>query len=410
VTHAAFRPAPVDFSQKGPPRMSLRLLARLGPLCGLCVLCALLSTPPSRTADVTQHFPANKPAAGQRTRWRVEWGIKRHLGNSEVLFIKEAHFARSPKEPEIKVLGDCRLAEIFVPYNDGTRIYDLSAHSFSLVDLGPSALGPNCVIAGTMYDRSGKEVKTGGVVVKEVHDGHIRWMDGSNKLLRGQNMTLWSVLNGANYRYVILYEFRDDGVVGFRLGATAHNLNSSDDPRTTHLHAATWRLNVELGNAAKTKVSCVRLDTAASKLAVEDVNKEARLKWAPESFTRLRVESLVHTNKHQPPHPISYELVPQVSGLGRYGGTGEQFTQHDLWVTRTQSYELRVTDLPRYENGESIVSGPVTLWHHTPILHAPRDEDFGVKGSNAFEGVAIMSWAGCELKPRNFFPATPLYP
>src|SRR5262249_8886505 len=190
--------------------------------------------------------------------------------------------------------------------NDGTRIYDLSGHTFTLVDLDKAALGPNCVIPGTMYDRSGNEVTTGGVVVKEVHDGHIRWMDGSNKLLRGQNMTLWSVLDGANYRYVILYEFRDDGQVGFRLGATAHNLNSSDAEGTIRLHAASWRLNVELGNAAKTRVSTVKFDTAKGKLQVDALSKEARIKWASESFTRLRVESLVTTNSHQPPHPISY--------------------------------------------------------------------------------------------------------
>jgi hypothetical protein len=389
--------------------MSLRLLARLGSLCGLCALCALMIVGHSHPADVTQRFPADKPAASMRTQWRVEWGIEKHAGGSEILFIKEAYFVRSPKEGEIKVLGDCRLAEIFVPYNDGTRIYDLSGHHFFLVDLDKSAVGPNCVIPGTMYDRSGKEVKTGGVVVKEVHDGHIRWMNAANKLLRGQNMTLWSVLDGANYRYVILYEFRDDGQVGFRLGATAHNLNSSDAPGTAHLHAGSWRLNVELGNAAKTKVSSFKLDTAKGKLLVDDLSKEARIKWAPESFTKLRVESLVNKNKHQPPHAIGYELVPLMSGTGRYSGIGEEFTHHDLWVTRSRNSEQRPRDLHTIENGESIVDVPVTLWHHSPILHVARDEDFGEKGTNAGEGVAITSWAGCDLKPRNFFSSTPLY-
>src|SRR5262245_29749252 len=219
------------------------------------------NAPSALCGELKQRFPADKPPADMKTHWRVVWGVENHGGGSEVLFIREAVFQRGPSGPEIKVLGDCRLAEIFVPYNGGTRIYDISGYSFSLVDLDKSALGPPCVAPGTIYNRKGEVSKCGPVAV-EVHDGHVRWMNAANVVRRGQGMAVWAVLDGANYRYIMMYNFRDDGTVGFRIGATAHNLSPYDDDITTHIHTGWWRLNVALGDAAQTKVSKVALKTA----------------------------------------------------------------------------------------------------------------------------------------------------
>jgi glycosyltransferase involved in cell wall biosynthesis len=377
------------------------------------VICfALLSSAGVQAGEVVQHFPANEPVSCMRTQWRVVWGVERHDGGSEVLFIREASFKRGPAEPEIKVLGDCRLAEIFVPYNDGTRIYDISAHDFPLVVLDKDFLGPPCITPGTIYDREGVKGDT-GLVAAEVHDEHLRWMNTAEhgrRVRRGQSLAVWAVLNVANYRYIMLYQFRDDGLVGFRLGATAHNLRSSDADSTTHLHMGCWRINVELGDATKTRVSTVRLDTKAGKTVVEDLTKEARVKWVAKKFTRLRVTSTTAVNSHQPAHQLSYELIPVCMGSARYNGLEEKFTKHDLWVTRQRTHELKPRDLNVLESAECIVGQATTLWHHSPVLHVARDEDFGVKGTRSHHGVAITAWAGCDLKPRNYFSSTPLYP
>lgn len=362
--------------------------------------------------EITQHFPADKPAAGKQTQWRVVWGVEKHAGGSEVLFIEEAYFQRAPGEKEIKVLGDCRLAEIFVPYHNASyRIYDISGESFSLVPLDASMLGPRCVAPGTVFNAKGKAADSGPVAA-EVHDGHIRWMNWENTVRRGQSLSVWAVLSAGNYRYVMLYDFRDDGGVGFRIGATAHNLFSADDDATTHVHLGCWRINVELGDAARTKVSEVTLNTAAAKTVVSELRAEARVKWDAERLTRLRVESTGKQNGHTPAHPIGYELIPVRMGSPRYGAEGEEFTQHDLWVSRrkTTVFEQKPRNLDAIENGEGIAGEPVTLWHHTPALHIARDEDFGKTGTNQWEGVAITAWAGLDLKPRNFFAGTPLYP
>ena len=78
-------------------------------------------------------FPAKGDA---QTRWRVQWAIERHNGiGSEVLVIKSAHFRREAGEPEVKVLGDSKLAEVFVPYTSPQWFYAIAGQRGSLADL-----------------------------------------------------------------------------------------------------------------------------------------------------------------------------------------------------------------------------------------------------------------------------------
>lgn len=362
-----------------------------------------------------QTFPADQPVRQARTSWRVVWDITRHGGRSEILYIKEAYFRRSPQEPEIKVLGDCRLAEIFVPYANGTRIYDISGHNFNLEPLTSKDLGPTCVAPPLLYNRDGAVSET-GLVAHEVHDSHLRWKDAHGRSLRGQEMHLWSVLDGSNYRYIMLYIFRDDGQVSFRLGATAHNLFSKNDDGTTHLHAGCWRLNVELGKASQNYIQLARFLSKPGqppRNVVEPFNnnREGGMVWKAEEFPRLRIESRVRFNGHNPPSKMGYELIAHRQGNPRLYGPGEEFTHRDIWVTRQdpQQAEIHYRDVPKYANNETL-NGPAIIWHQAAVLHSPRDEDFGRNGYSSNEGVAITTWAGFDLRPRNFFASTPLYP
>ncbi len=380
-----------------------------------CLLAAMLVVPRHLMAgEIVQQFPADERE--MQTRWRIEWGIEHHAGGAQILYIKNAYFTRAPGQPEVKVLGDSRLSEIFVPYNNGTNIYDISGFShFTLVDLNRSALGPACLAPGQIYDKNGTPAETGPVAV-EVHDDHLRWWkNGTETCRRGQELHLWSVLYAVNYRYVLLYIFRDDGQIGFRVGATASNLydlqNRTDDG-PTHLHTGCWRVNLALGKQEDVVVSKVRLDTRQRKTFVQQVTKEERIPWNLEEFTRLLVQNTKQTNGHTPPAYIGYDLVPMSSGVGRYYGEGEGFTQRELWVTRDNSSvpELRCRDLPSYENGQSLSGGRPVLWHLAALLHRPRDEDFGKVEFKAGQGTALTTWGGFDLKPRNLFPNSPLYP
>ena len=51
----------------------------------------------------------------------------------------------------------------------------------------------------------------------------------------------------------------------------------------------------------------------------------------------------------------------------------------------------------------------LTVWHSSPVLHSIRAEDLGPDGVSNWNGVALTSWSGFALRPRNLFDSTPLY-
>ena len=113
---------------------------------------------------------------------------------------------------------------------------------------------------------------------------------------------------------------------------------------------------------------------------------------------------------HRPPSQIAYDLIPMGPGAGRYHAPGEEFTLDDFWVTLDRAAEVRCPSLNEYENDESLDGGRPVVWFVASTNHTPRDEDYGVLGYDPREGVAITTWAGFDLKPRNFFSSSPLYP
>src|ERR1700736_1408867 len=71
--------------------------------------------------EIIQEFPG---AEGQKTAWKVQYVAK---GPRPGLMVTGAWFKTGPSEEWFSVLGEVRLSEIFVPYNNGTRIYDIGA-------------------------------------------------------------------------------------------------------------------------------------------------------------------------------------------------------------------------------------------------------------------------------------------
>src|SRR5438552_3744528 len=146
----------------------------------------------SVTNEVIQQFPTND---AMKTAWKIHWATSTGFG----LYIQDAWFKRDPKEPWFQVLGDARLAEMFVPYHSGSpRFWDIS-YNFSLCHVNKEDCGP-----------FGKILDTASTVVQEVRDRGLMWADGTKGSRRGQKLVLFATLNAANYRYVIEYGFQDD--------------------------------------------------------------------------------------------------------------------------------------------------------------------------------------------------------
>ena len=86
--------------------------------------------------ELVQSFPT---AGGSVSEWKVCWNILRmpdaggSLDAAETLVISESTFRPGAEADPVSVLGEIRMSEIFVPYNDGgPRFLDLTGGGYEL--------------------------------------------------------------------------------------------------------------------------------------------------------------------------------------------------------------------------------------------------------------------------------------
>jgi hypothetical protein len=403
---------------------------------------------------VLQGFPAAKAnpkqIATSETAWKIEWTITnpqnalpgKKRPPSSVLAIPSAQFMykdRTGKPRWITVARNITVGEVFVPYDPFRPVFqDVQSFSFWILPAKKEYLGPACVLPGEIL--TSKVPAMSGRVLKEVHDDGVRWIGRGDRARRGEKMTLWALFNGANYRYIMEYGFRDDGVIHCRVGATAHNFHKyRQDQGDVHLHAGCWHWDMDLGdpqdpNNGGADKNVVRLVRRVPKerpglfrVAVDPFPNgpqaaagggqacEGFANWKAEEFTILRVESTVRKNSND--RPTAYDVMPVRMGSVRNYPTAKrpgfgayEYMNHDFWVTRTEAKQTSFRQLPGYAAGRRPIDlQPVTIWHNAPLWHVPRAEDFGPDGVNNGQGVAITSWAEVLMRPRNLFDSTPLY-
>jgi Cu2+-containing amine oxidase len=352
---------------------------------------------PGVSDEIIQEFPG---ADGAKTAWKVRYAVGRPRPG---MLITGAWFKTGPNEEWFSVLGEVRLSEIFVPYNNGTtRIYDIGAQG------GYSVLEHTAADAG-----ANGQLLHNGLVVKEVRDTGILWKY-YDQVRRGQELVLWSTFSASNYNYLVEYSFRCDGSMQFRLGSTGKNYGNHE--LMGHMHHGCWRIDLNVGDKDHNSVAVVRRnEIKAGKGKAEDIvthlDTEGGVEWKAEEFTRLRVES---KQKNAQGKHVSYEFVPQRFGTGRHFGPNEEFTAYDFWVTPYKVDETYYGLLPKYvKQGRSIKDTNVVVWYMSPAYHLPRDEDgvfINPKGNAQVRGVAMTTWCGVELRPRNLFDKSPLYP
>jgi primary-amine oxidase len=356
---------------------------------------------PASGKIVEQTFPPN---GVMETAWKVEWDTARGFG----LIIKNAWFKRGPADDWLEVLGDARVADIFVPYQPGwPRFWDV-AYNFDMSVLSPADAGPHGKL---LFSNNADAVAP--VVVQEVRDRGVIWKN-DHGVRRGSALVLWGCLHAINYRYLIEYTFQDDGCVTFRVGATGRNLQGKE--WVSHMHNYYWRVDVNLGGKGHNTAYLMEnvepkseSDKAASKTFHKLFNngKEGWADWDPARYTMLRVVDT--TTKNYRGESRAYDLVPLRHGTSRHFGEGEEALLHDFWVTKANPKELRYAGLPKYCNNEDIVDTDIVLWYGTGMFHEPRSED-GIMENGAWFGTTIVSWSGFTLRPNNVFDRTPLFP
>src|SRR5437762_11463157 len=145
---------------------------------------AQAKNPPSVENEIIQEFPG---ADGARTAWKVHYVAARPRPG---MMITAAWFKTSPSEEWFQVLGEVRLSEIFVPYNNGTRIYDIGAQgSYNLLKHSDADKGLNGALLND------------GLVVRELRDTGVLWKM-NEKVRRGQELVQWATIGAANYHYL----------------------------------------------------------------------------------------------------------------------------------------------------------------------------------------------------------------
>lgn len=373
-------------------------------------------------------------AVNAETAWRTCISNQGRRG----LVLGPTDLRRTPEGEWMRVLREAGVAEIFVPYHElPLRLYDHETTSAqSIREVTPEDAGAN----GMVLTLSGESVPQ---VVAETNDRGIAWLckEGRSISRRGRELVLWGVQDAANYDFIIEYRLRDDGGIGFRLGATGYN-NPFIPPQSTteaHMHDVLWRIDVDLnGSGGDTAVQLTHVEGANASTPSRDVEEpfnggeEGAVPWDPETFSTIGV---VDESRNAHGNEIGYVMQIATSGLSRHygqsnGGTRkEHFTQSDFAVTRYKQTErdalfdtahVRYLQPDQYLLGEgfpgmgvsdreSVENTDVVLWHRSSVHHEPHDEDHAPGDPpNLMTGITNVHWQGLTLEPHNLFDFNPL--
>lgn len=343
---------------------------------------------------------------------QTEWALCFSDIGKQGLAVSGVLFRPSATAPWMTVLWEGRFADVFVPYHDGDPVYrfhDLGAgHLVALTAADcPASEG------GTLrYNAIPSDTR----ICQEIRPYGVAWGDDSG-VRRGQELVLWGMYNMGNYKMIMEWSFRDDGVIQGRAGATGYN--SPGKPLVAHTHGPIWRLDLDVAGSFNDRAALLsHIETPAGYQATDleqTLDEEAGFAWEGTQFTGMLIEDGVRKNGRG--HASGYVLMPIRTGAGVHK---EPFTQRSLWVTRLNDSNIGNCtgvpevnwDLPCYANGELLgnLADPI-VWYFGTLHHHPRDED-GVPGTGPLGmlGVTPVMWTGFMLIPHNVFDGSPLWP
>jgi Cu2+-containing amine oxidase len=349
---------------------------------------------------------------GQQTHWSVCFS---DLG-VQGLGITGAIFQPSANATPVTVLWEGRFADVFVPYHNGDptfRFHDLQwgyLLPLTAADCPASEGGTLRTFPNETSPRVCEEIRSTGVA----------WRDATG-VRRGSELVLWGLYDMGNYKMIMEWSFREDGVLVGRAGATG--INSPTYPWVAHMHNVLWRLDVDVAGSDHDRAA-LKTHSETGGLTATDleqtVTHEAGFTWQASAFTGMLVEDGVRQNARS--HSTGYVLVPLRTGTAKHQ---EPFTHQNLWVTLYNHASASncggvpeiLWDLPCYANAQPVNDADVILWYMGSVHHHPRDEDgMASEGDpdtptdNTFTGVTPVMWTGFMLMPHNLFNGPPHWP
>ena len=342
----------------------------------------------------------------------------------------------------VYVIKHAGLADIFVPYDDGSyETYDMQGGYQNLDPIQAEDLPPQ--LSSLVYlrrkDPNGYSPDLQPKVAVECRDSGISWLcktrgDPSQSIRRRlHEVVVWAVFDGDDYDNIIEYRFREDGSVGFRYGATGFNIPGDGHqyplPSTPHVHNGFWRVSTQLfGRTDNELTRFQHLDNGDGTFTNSDVSvpKETSVMWVPEQFTSLTVQSQSQLNGHQ--HQMGYEFGPW-NRTGTARQSTDEWTEADFYVTNDHPGEdgFDLSNPPndwrfvwhspndyllnKYLNHE-VIGDPapgIVVWYTSSAHHEPSDLDrhTGDQG-DAYTGVTLTHWSGFDMDPHNLFDSNPV--
>ncbi|GGK93349.1 copper amine oxidase [Streptomyces flaveus] len=365
------------------------------------------------------------------TTWRMCWRYDTNAG----LVLEDISYQPKGEAQPIKVLTSAKLAQIHVPYDDGSVEYDdLTGFGFAqgLMNLAPAECPGGTIKTVKVpdaWDPENPNVK--GLCTTTRSRGHAYRMqaDTGNRVYQaqGKDLLVYTVNQVGWYEYMTEWRFQDDGTINMNVGATG-SLSPGDydagDGRgwpigkgakayaTSHNHNVFWRLNFGLDGSTKNKVEqydsvvsapaqggeAPRTKTTRTKVTKELAGDAKNMRW-------WRVVS--NTGKNKDDHARSYEIVP--GATSKY--PGRSYTKHDIYFTDYKKCEQFASHNPRncgtgagksvdkWVNGQTLTQ-PI-VWMNVGFHHVARDED---------QQPMPVHWQGFSIAPRDVTAMNPLTP
>ncbi|MCQ9182410.1 copper amine oxidase [Streptomyces sp. IBSBF 2953] len=365
------------------------------------------------------------------TTWRMCWRFEAKSG----LVLEKISYQPPGETKPIRVLNSAKIAQIHVPYDDGTNEYnDITDYNFGsgLVNMVPAECPGGTIKTVKVPESASDNPNVKGLCTTTRARGHAYRMeaDTGNKVFQaqGKDLLVYTVNKVGWYEYITEWRFSDDGAINMNIGATG-SLSPVDydagDGRgwplgkgakayaTSHSHNVFWRLDFGLDGNSAAKVE--QYDSVVSPPAAGQQGPTARttrtvvakeLAGDAKNMRWWRVVSA--TGKNKDGHARSYELVP--GATTKY--SGRAFTRHDVYFTQYNQCEqyasnnvrncgspLHGYSVDKWVDGQALTH-PVA-WVNVGFHHIARDED---------QQPMPVHWQGFSLVPRDVMAMNPLTP
>ncbi|GHE60965.1 copper amine oxidase [Streptomyces capitiformicae] len=371
------------------------------------------------------------------TTWRMCWANNPTSG----LVLTDVTYQPRHESRPIQVLGRAALAQINVPYDDGSEEYnDVTQEYFgdSALPLRPADCpgGELRSFRVAELDSDARRTVKGLCVTTQprgfAYHGHSEDVEERRPRIdsaQGQDLVVYTINKVAYYHYVTQWNFSDDGTITAKEGATG-NLSPGDFDASdgtgwpvgkggaakalSHQHSVLWKLDFKPDGSWKSKVEQYdtkpngtdadtgygRLITSRKQLTKEFAGDNTNDRW-------WRVVSTAGRNKDG--HPRSWQIVQHHTD--KY--VRHPWTRHDLYVTQWHDCEQYASDnvdavgegAPCKDDVAKFVSGETlkrpVVWVNVGFHHIARDED---------QTPMPVHWQSFQIVPRDATAMNPLTP